>query len=95
MQLLIIVLKSISNIRKCYIILNTQPYTLYIYMFWLHCSLCDPSSPTSDCTPALSSESTESQQLDYQGVSAQLISTDVLTEKNMHRERIGKLGPMF
>lgn len=32
MQLLIIVLKSISNIRKCYIILNTQPYTLYIYI---------------------------------------------------------------
>ena len=75
--------------------MNTQPYTLYIYMFWLHYSSCDPISPTSDWTPALSSESTESRRLDYQGVSAQLISTDVLTEKNMHRERIGKLGPMF
>lgn len=29
MQLLI-VLKSISNIRKCYMIMNTQPYTLYL-----------------------------------------------------------------
>ena len=54
--------------------MNTQPYTLYMCMFWLHCSLYDPGSPASNWTPGLSSHNTESQQLDYQGVSAQLIS---------------------
>lgn len=95
MQLLIIVLKSISNIIKCYIIMNTQPYTLYIYI----CFGCTTPRVILSPQPAIerqpSAVKAGSRRLDYQGVSAQLISTDVLTEKNMHRERIGKLGPMF
>lgn len=53
MQLLIIVLKSISNIRKCYMIMNTQLYTLYLSICICFCCTapCAILVPQSEIEP--------------------------------------------